>query len=180
MESATCPTTCHFLLDMVNACPTRSFTFSDLWEIYLVLGTCIPHSLVAFFGLHWILFKCSYTPYAFFGSVSTELFTKVLKRLFKDPRPACYKGYGMPSSHAALAIFFLVWLCFAHVRNRKEWNAYVVLLAVNVPAMLYSRVYLGYHYMAQVATGALCGLAVGLIWLYLFNKRDKESKIKLL
>lgn len=84
-----------------------------------------------------------------------------------DGKP--YKGgtYGFFSSHAAncfgLAAFALIF--FFKMGNRKRWWFFIY------PALVaYSRVYLGVHYPADVAAGALWGVLWAMIIFWVMNK----------
>ncbi len=88
-------------------------------------------------------------------------------------RTHCGGQYGFVSSHAAnafaVALFFVLryWK-----RAKRQWP--LLMLIVWALATSYSRAYLGKHYPGDLVSGALLGIAIGvLIWL-LFNALEKK------
>ena len=79
----------------------------------------------------------------------------------------CGGKYGFVSSHAAnsfgLATF--IWLILR--RNYRYW--FWILFVGYAGLIGYSRIYLGVHYPADVAVGALVGVAAGIIFYLLFK-----------
>ncbi|MBX3051015.1 MAG: phosphatase PAP2 family protein [Caldilineaceae bacterium] len=90
-----------------------------------------------------------------------------LKILFARPRPTIFPplmvehSYSFPSGHtiAATALYGFLTLLLWHNRQRF----YAVLVALTIPLVALSRVYLGVHYPSDV----LGALAVGIVWLAL-------------
>ena len=66
-----CSLDCNILLRIIKACPTSNFSFTNLLELYMVIVSCIPHTLLALLGFKWILYKFSYVPYEVIGGVFT-------------------------------------------------------------------------------------------------------------
>ena len=75
-----------------------------------------------------------------------------------------YKGglYGFVSSHAA-NYFALNLLCWTLIKH--EWLRIVILIATVL--ILYSRVYLGVHYVSDVLCGAILGYLIAKLVLHL-------------
>lgn len=123
------------------------------------------------------------------GILLNEVLAQLLKRHFKEPRPATCEQvdfcdtHGMPSSHAQLAAFVATMMTLQYVRRREEfrvfckWNkrgasgraghadamtAALVVLAWPLAWIVgISRVYLGYHSVEQVVAGACVGCVFG-------------------
>jgi membrane-associated phospholipid phosphatase len=90
-----------------------------------------------------------------------------LKLLFARPRPTFFPplmvetDYSFPSGHviAATALYGFLALLLWHNRQRL----YALLVALPIPLVALSRVYLGVHYPSDV----LGAFAVGILWLAL-------------
>ncbi|HBG71840.1 MAG: hypothetical protein A2W93_12760 [Bacteroidetes bacterium GWF2_43_63] len=80
----------------------------------------------------------------------------------------CGGKYGFISSHAAnsfgLATF--TWLILRH--NYRYW--FWILFVGFAGMVAYSRIYLGAHYPADVAVGALVGISFGALFYYLMHR----------
>jgi len=80
--------------------------------------------------------------------------------------------HGMPSSHAQFILFLSVYLCVALVLvfeiGKKPLGRLLVLGSLAMAAIVsWSRTYLGYHTLPQVAVGAATGAAMALFWFFL-------------
>lgn len=108
---------------------------------------------------------------------------KLLKRVFRQPRPTTHKrDYGMPSSHSQSLFFFLSHLTFVLLWNWSQRGRYatvehrllrtlqgsgwltlacLVFLCGYVLFGAYDRVAKGHHTREQVLVGAAFGTAFG-------------------
>ena len=117
------------------------------------------------------------------GILFNEVLAQLLKRHFKEPRPATCEQvdfcdtHGMPSSHAQLAAFVATMMTLQYVRRREEFRVFckrnkrgasgraghadamtaaLVVLAWPLAWIVgISRVYLGYHSVEQVVAGEI-------------------------
>jgi membrane-associated phospholipid phosphatase len=103
------------------------------------------------------------------GSAATTL---LLKMLVARPRPeAWYQVYSegphwsFPSAHAALAVAFYGYILYLLLQSRNTFAHRIIIgtLAVLIPMIALSRLYLGVHYLSDV----LVGLAIGAVFLFL-------------
>ena len=108
----------------------------------------------------------------------------VAKNLFGMPRPPDYlhkvteNEFGFPSGHAQVSTGFWGYL---GIRSRK--NRIIIVGAVAVILVSFSRLYLGVHYLGDVVGGIIFGLTVAFIsykgetlCLNMFNRQSRNSK----
>jgi membrane-associated phospholipid phosphatase len=97
-----------------------------------------------------------------------------LKAFFQDPRPDkqlvipgyAADGFGMPSGHTQLAVFF--WGAVAWQLYRTKSPAWLWIAAIVTAVMIsFSRPYLGVHDVQDVMIGALIGSILLLIFWFL-------------
>lgn len=112
---------------------------------------------------------------ACFGA--TDQITNVIKNLFERPRPGhdpLLEGllnlpegrggkYSFVSAHAANTMAFAV---LTSLILRRKWYTYIIVIWAVIVG--FSRIYLSKHFMTDVICGFLLGIAIGLLfyWLY--------------
>lgn len=104
-------------------------------------------------------------PVVALGSITLNI---VLKFFFDRPRPITplveASGLSFPSGHSMVAASFyglLIYLVWHNVRNKAVRNVVIVLLAIFVFLIGFSRIYLRVHY----ATDVVAGFAAGFLWV---------------
>ncbi|CEP63669.1 dolichyldiphosphatase LALA0_S08e07888g [Lachancea lanzarotensis] len=120
------------------------------------------------------------------GQLINEILNNILKNIIKEQRPASFgnsfqkdtlrSAYGMPSAHSQFMGFFLAYWSLKLVLHwegigsvRKTLSILAAVLTTAMVAL--SRIYLGYHSVAQVSVGIALGgflgssyyLAVGIV-----------------
>ncbi|XP_042475653.1 lipid phosphate phosphatase gamma-like [Macadamia integrifolia] len=85
-------------------------------------------------------------------------------------------SHGWPSSHSQYMCFFAIYFTFLTYRGigfPTETQKFIVSSISWATAILtmYSRVYLGYHTVAQVFAGATLGIVLGALWYWVVNYR---------
>lgn len=122
--------------------------------------------------------------------VSDQLSSQVLKGLFARLRPCqdfpekvrllvsrCPGNASFPSSHAvnhfAIGMYFMMSL-------RPYWKKWVFLFPIWAISICYAQVYVGVHYPMDVLGGGLLGALIGLfiyyLFLFIFNKKGEWTK----
>jgi undecaprenyl-diphosphatase len=108
--------------------------------------------------------------YFFLTSTIGGLLNLQLKSYFARARPELAEalrdahGYSFPSGHAMGSTVVFGALCYLAFRVIHTWRWRAVVLALNcsmIAAIATSRIYLGVHWISDIAAG----IAAGLIWL---------------
>jgi len=137
-------------------------------------------------GLKWNILNLQgfNTPYLWafmLGSGINIVFNKLLKMVFKDPRPQTHDNYlgaeqyGMPSGHAQIAFFAITFYYLV----KKHWTNTILLLFLTVVALtsitLYQRYAYKYHTLEQLLAGAVTGSAFA--WFIVNGTRQYLTSI---
>ncbi|MCD4506933.1 phosphatase PAP2 family protein [Chromobacterium piscinae] len=153
------------------------------WDIFFQIGN--------FFGELWFYVLClpliarwfgwRYMHRMVLGLVLITIVTQTLKIAFAMPRPFHYwpalsfdgaAGYGMPSGHAFSALFFFGALAWWSRGRLPLWLGMLLALLFAVWTAA-SRVWLGVHFISDVAVGMLLAICL----LYLERIQDIREKI---
>ncbi|XAR69047.1 Phosphatidate phosphatase [Bertholletia excelsa] len=114
------------------------------------------------------------------GIIISQVINEFIKTSVQQDRPATCEllemcdSHGWPSSHSQYMFFFAVYFTLLTyfrigVLSRKQmWIAGLVVWPTAFLTM-YSRVYLGYHTVAQVIAGAALGIVLGGVWFWVVN-----------
>jgi undecaprenyl-diphosphatase len=109
----------------------------------------------------------------------------LLKNLFERGRPVfdhplvALATYSFPSGHAAYStmLYGLLAAYVAHRVDRWQWRLVSVLVCGAIVALvIFSRLYLGAHYLTDVLAGMFEGLALlALVWLVVTRLRRRQA-----
>jgi dolichyldiphosphatase len=114
------------------------------------------------------------------GLIISQFINEFVKTSVQQARPETCAlletcdSLGWPSSHSQYMSFFAVYFTLLTCKGIGFWdttNKWVVnfwpwCLAIFT---MYSRVYLGYHTVAQVFAGAILGVFLGALWFWVVN-----------
>ncbi|KAK3147572.1 hypothetical protein QOZ80_3BG0284040 [Eleusine coracana subsp. coracana] len=109
------------------------------------------------------------------GLLVSQFLNELIKHSVAQSRPAYCElleacdSHGWPSSHSQYMFFFATYLSLLVLRRSPASR---MMAAVTWPLAfltMLSRVYLGYHTVAQVFAGAVVGLVFGAIWYWIVN-----------
>ncbi|XP_043701011.1 lipid phosphate phosphatase gamma-like [Telopea speciosissima] len=113
------------------------------------------------------------------GLIISQFLNELVKKSVQQARPETCDmlemcDFGWPSSHSQYMFFFAVYFTFLTYRRiglSTERQKFIVASIPWVTAFLtmYSRVYLGYHTVAQVFAGATLGTVLGALWYWVLN-----------
>ncbi|KAB1202842.1 Lipid phosphate phosphatase gamma, chloroplastic [Morella rubra] len=132
------------------------------------------------FVSHFIFRRELQGMFFFLGLVVSQFINEFIKTSVQQARPeTCFlletcDSHGWPSSHSQFMFFFAVYLTLLTYKGIGLWgtkNKWVMTFWPWSLAILtmFSRVYLGYHTIAQVFAGAILGMFVGAVWFWVVN-----------
>ncbi|XP_008793550.2 lipid phosphate phosphatase gamma isoform X2 [Phoenix dactylifera] len=120
------------------------------------------------------------------GLIVSQVLNELIKTSVQQSRPATCaalemcESHGWPSSHAQYMFFFAAYftlLCYKGVVGVASSRSRLFLAFLPWPPAvltMYSRVYLGYHTVAQVFAGATLGVVLGVGWFWIVNSMLME------
>ncbi|XP_008789073.1 lipid phosphate phosphatase gamma-like [Phoenix dactylifera] len=115
------------------------------------------------------------------GLLVSQVLSELIKTSVQQSRPATCAAlemcdsHGWPSSHSQYMFFcaaYLTLLCYKGVVGASSPHSRLFFAVLPWPPAvltMYSRVYLGYHTVAQVFAGATIGLVLGVGWFWIVN-----------
>lgn len=90
-------------------------------------------------------------------------------------------GYSMPSGHTANSVVIAVFLCYFIIRTLKNKPLKIslcVLSGVYVLAVMFSRMFLGQHYLSDVCVGFLVGGLISVVAIVVYDRFIRPLNIK--
>ena len=105
--------------------------------------------------------------------VITTLLNQLLKYIIQRPRPEGYRliaesGYSFPSGHSMVSMAFyglIIYLIWKMAKNKNIKYISCGILALLIPMIGFSRIYLGVHYTSDV----IGGFAISIAYLMVFT-----------
>ncbi|KAK7870646.1 hypothetical protein R5R35_009139 [Gryllus longicercus] len=148
----------------------------------LAIASLLPLGIISGFVALILFRRDLHTISFFFGTTMNELLNVILKHTFCEARPmqraGLYTEYGMPSSHSQFMWFFATYVIYFvfirlhHMNNNtlleNLWKTAIISSCILMATVVtISRVYLQYHTLKQVLSGALVGFIFGSLWFAL-------------
>lgn len=129
--------------------------------------------LISFFFLR-NKFDCEFLVISVLGEV---LLNNLIKIIVKRIRPSLHplvieKSHSFPSGHSmASTVFYSLLLFFLWTSSALlVWKIIITIFAILlVLSIMFSRVYLGVHFLSDVIAGLICGLSYALIVTTFYN-----------
>ncbi|KAL6277727.1 hypothetical protein ACE6H2_021328 [Prunus campanulata] len=114
------------------------------------------------------------------GLIISQFVNEFIKTSVQQARPETCAlldmcdSHGWPSSHSQYMFFFAIYFTLMTYKGIGLWhtkNKFAVIFLPWALALLtmYSRVYLGYHTVAQVLAGSALGVFLGALWFWVVN-----------
>lgn len=149
----------------------------DVVGLILALITLTPIYIMNFYTTLILLRRDFGTFFALAGQIACLALNVILKKILHQPRPADLGliDSGMPSNHSQFMGYFAVFYSIQFLYNSPSLSEhfrriYALLLAALAILVCFSRIYLQYHTVDQVAigfaVGAFCGIAWSIIDIY--------------
>ena len=154
------------------ASTTRTAGATSFFIAMTIIGTPVGLGILVLLATILLAVKrrWRWVSYLLFTTVIGGLLNRALKLLFARERPELAEalrhasGYSFPSGHAmgATIVFgALAYLAFRGLRGWRQRGAALALATSMIVAISLSRVYLGVHWISDIAAG----VAAGIIWL---------------
>ena len=174
-----------YIYSLVAGIISDDLTFIMKVITFLASGTflCILSALLVLSILFKKGMNSFYTAVQVINITLSSLLNVGVKNLICRSRPNILQlmevtGYSFPSGHsmASMSFYgFAIYLCCRFYKGKYK-DSLIILLAILIVLIGFSRIYLGVHYTSDV-TG---GFAFGLLWLGLFTIMIEKLKEKLL
>lgn len=147
----------------------RNAPADEIMTVITMMGDTVVILALALVIIGWLVWHKAYrAAYAAgFAIIAAKLFSLALKAGIQRTRPTeiAYAGfdlYSFPSGHATMAAvtFGVLAVLVSHALGR--WGRAVVyaICGIAVVAIAYSRIYLGAHWLSDVAAGLLFGMVM--------------------
>lgn len=160
----------------------RTGFFTTLFEGITILG---EETLVILFVVAlWFAVDSRLAQKVFFVTICSTGLNGIVKNIAKVPRPfdkgvlpvrkETATGFSFPSGHTQS---FSTWSTLFAIQYKKKWLT--ALVAVLIPLVAFSRLYLGVHYPTDVIVGAAFGVGMAFLGDYLFERVKDVKKLYL-
>ena len=164
---------------------------------FLLFLTTIVSFLASWIGFVFVLitfllftrFRYALTFAVTSGVVSAVV--NIVKVVVQRPRPWVESetvanlleasGYSMPSGHTATSVVIAVFLCYFIIRTIKNKPLKIslcVLCGVYVLSTMFSRMFLGQHYLSDVCVGFLVGGLISVVAIVVYDRFIRPLNIK--
>ena len=152
----------------------RTESLNRIFEYITMFGEEIL--MVLIIAILWFAIDKKFAQKMFFITVASLSINSIIKNFTKIPRPfatgelTCVRpetatGYSFPSGHTQN---FSTWSTVVGLKIRKLW--FWLIIAILIPLVAFSRLYLGAHYPSDVIVGAMLGIIFAFIGNIIFEK----------
>ena len=184
-----------FKIDQFNnvVANNRNSFWTGFLKVFTHLGSFYTLAFLAIIGvvLIWFVMKNKRLSTFYAGAFAIVCISNyIVKQIVRRARPEHLMiieetGFSFPSGHAMMTFaFFALAIHFVHkfVKNRTLRITLISVFSLIIPAMGFSRIYLGVHYLSDVIAGFLISYVLVVVSLIVYNTKlfkflkDKEHK----
>ena len=158
----------------------RTGFLTALFEGITILGE--ETLIILFVVALWFAVDSKLAQKVFFITICSTGLNGVVKNIAQVPRPfdkgimpvrkETATGFSFPSGHTQS---FATWSTFFAMHFKKKWLT--TLVAIFIPLVAFSRLYLGVHYPSDVIVGIALGVGVAFLGDYLFENTKDVKKL---
>lgn len=158
----------------------RTGFLTALFEGITILGE--ETLIILFVVALWFAVDSKLAQKVFFITICSTGLNGVVKNIAQVPRPfdkgimpvrkETATGFSFPSGHTQS---FATWSTFFAIHFKKKWLT--TLVAIFIPLVAFSRLYLGVHYPSDVIVGIALGVGVAFLGDYLFENTKDVKKL---
>lgn len=159
----------------------RTDTLNRIFELTTMLGEETP--MILLIAILYFAVNKTYAQKLFFITAISLSTNCIIKNLVKLPRPFTKKGitcvrpetatgYSFPSGHTQN---FTTWSTAIAIKFKKIW--FTIIIGILIILIVFSRVYLGAHYISDVLVGAILGVLFAIIGDVLYNKIENKRNL---
>lgn len=174
----------NFKIDQFNVevANNRTKFWTSFFKVFTYLGSFYTLAALAIVAVVLLWFVKKDKRLALFYSITFAavcVANFIVKRIIRRIRPEHLMiiketGFSFPSGHAMMtfAFFFMlahfVWIM---IKNKPAKISLVILCAILIEAVSFSRIYLGVHYLSDIIAGWLLSLAIVGAGLIIYNSK---------
>lgn len=181
----------NFRIDKFNVfvANNRNRFITSFFKIFTHLGSFYTLAILTIIGVILIWFVMKNKRLSLFYAVCFAcvcIANFIIKRIVCRVRPEHLMiiketGFSFPSGHSMMIFaFFALTIHFVcnFVKNKPLRITLISIFAVIIPAIGFSRIYLGVHYLTDIIAGFLISFVIVMIFMMLYNSKLFMKKEK--
>lgn len=160
----------------------RNDRLTQVMKIITMFGSSIAIVLVSVLTLFFV--KTSKMKFLVcVNPLLATIINQVLKFVVARKRPTEFfliieKGFSFPSGHSMVSVSlygFIIYLIYTKIKSKKKYILISVLVILTI-LIMFSRIYLGVHYLSDVIAGCLISIAYLITYIKVINAYLERKK----